>query len=145
MMIDDDTLKELLRINDELMQLCKFLNEKHDMETSSRLIPLVYDLTHILIEAGRTTCTDAAPAPLAGKFDLCTLCKVQPCLPSKAPVEGQVEGSRRFEFLLELTIRLCCRKIYFTGLSSAGRRIRPGKCRSLLNVSLSSRRRFFRC
>jgi hypothetical protein len=27
MMIDDDILKQLLRINDELMQLCKFLNE----------------------------------------------------------------------------------------------------------------------
>ena len=51
MMIGDDTLKELLRIDDELMQLCKFLNAKHDMETSSRLIPLVDDLTHILIEA----------------------------------------------------------------------------------------------
>jgi hypothetical protein len=37
MMIDDDTLKQLLRINDELMQLCKRLNEKRDMETSSRL------------------------------------------------------------------------------------------------------------
>jgi hypothetical protein len=51
LMIDDDTLKQLLRINDELMQLCKWLNEKRDMETSSRLIPLVDDLTHILIEA----------------------------------------------------------------------------------------------
>jgi hypothetical protein len=37
MMTDDDTLKQLLRINDELLQLCKFLNEKRDMETSSRL------------------------------------------------------------------------------------------------------------
>jgi hypothetical protein len=53
MMIDDDSLKQMLRINDELMQLCKFLNEKRDMETSSRLIPLVDDLTHILIEAGK--------------------------------------------------------------------------------------------
>ena len=53
MVIDDDTLKQLLRIDDELMQLCKFLNEKRDMETSSRLIPLVDDLTHILIEAGK--------------------------------------------------------------------------------------------
>jgi hypothetical protein len=32
MMIDDDTLKQLLRINDELMQLCKWLNEKRDTE-----------------------------------------------------------------------------------------------------------------
>jgi hypothetical protein len=53
MMIDDDTLKQLLRINDELFQLCKWLNEKRDMATSSRLIPLVDDLTHILIEAGK--------------------------------------------------------------------------------------------
>jgi hypothetical protein len=60
MEIDDDTLKQLLRINDELMQLCKWLNEKRDMETSSRLIPLVDDLTHILIEAARTNYTNAA-------------------------------------------------------------------------------------
>jgi hypothetical protein len=53
MMIDDDTLKQLLRIDDEPMQLCKWLNEKRDMEASSRLIPLVDDLTHILIEAGK--------------------------------------------------------------------------------------------
>ncbi len=53
MMIDDDTLKQLLRINNELFQLCNWLNEKRDMETSSRLIPLVDDLTHILVEAGK--------------------------------------------------------------------------------------------
>ena len=41
MVIDDDTLKQLLRINDALFQLCKFLNEKRDIETSSRLMPLV--------------------------------------------------------------------------------------------------------
>jgi hypothetical protein len=52
-MIDDDTLKKLLRVNDELIQLCKWLNESRDMATSSRLIPLVDDLTHILIEAGK--------------------------------------------------------------------------------------------
>jgi hypothetical protein len=46
-------LKQLLRINDELMRLCKWLNEKRDIEISSRLIPLVDDLTHILIEAGK--------------------------------------------------------------------------------------------
>jgi hypothetical protein len=46
-------LKKLLRINDRLFQLCKLLNEKRDTEISSRLIPLVDDLTHILIEAGK--------------------------------------------------------------------------------------------
>ena len=53
MMIDNDTLNQLLWINDERLQLCKWLNEKRDMETSSRLIPLVDDLTHVLIEAGK--------------------------------------------------------------------------------------------
>jgi len=53
MMIDDDTLKDLLRIGDDLFQVCKWLNEKRDTATSSRLMPLVDELTHILIEAGK--------------------------------------------------------------------------------------------
>jgi hypothetical protein len=53
MIIDDDTLNQLLRINDGLFQVCKALNEKREIEISSRLIPLVDDLTHILIEAGK--------------------------------------------------------------------------------------------
>ena len=44
---------KLLRINDGLFQLCKPLNEKQEIEISSRLIPLVDDLTHILLEAGK--------------------------------------------------------------------------------------------
>jgi hypothetical protein len=43
MIIDDDTLKQLLQINDELFQSCKWLNERRDPETSSRLAPLVDD------------------------------------------------------------------------------------------------------
>jgi len=35
MMIDDETLKQLLRINDGLFQLCKQLTDKRDIETSS--------------------------------------------------------------------------------------------------------------
>ncbi|HEX9425174.1 MAG TPA: hypothetical protein VF899_18170 [Pyrinomonadaceae bacterium] len=53
MMIDDDTLKQLLQNDDGLMELCKWLRDKHDIEISSRLIPLVDDLTHILVEAGK--------------------------------------------------------------------------------------------
>jgi hypothetical protein len=53
MRIDDDTLKQLLQISDELLQLCKWLNESETQKISSRLIPLVDDLTHILIEAGK--------------------------------------------------------------------------------------------
>jgi hypothetical protein len=47
MMIDDDTLSNCCG------STMNWLNEKRDMETSSRLIPLVDDLTHILIEAGK--------------------------------------------------------------------------------------------
>jgi hypothetical protein len=53
MIIDDDTLKQLLRINDELLRLCKWLNERRETTVSSSLIPLVDDLTHILVEAGK--------------------------------------------------------------------------------------------
>jgi hypothetical protein len=45
MMIDDDTLKDLLRIDDDLFKLCKWLNEKRDTATD--------ELTHVLIEAGK--------------------------------------------------------------------------------------------
>jgi hypothetical protein len=46
-------LKQLLRLDDELMRLCKRLNEQSDATISARLIPLVDDLTHILLEAGK--------------------------------------------------------------------------------------------
>ena len=52
-MISADTLKQLLRIDDELMQLCKFLNEKRDIKCHLALYHWVDDLTHILIEAGK--------------------------------------------------------------------------------------------
>ena len=37
----------------DCFRLCKSLTDKCDIEISSRLIPLVDDLTHILIEAGK--------------------------------------------------------------------------------------------
>jgi hypothetical protein len=52
--MDSDSLKELIQLNDELIELRKRLNEKRDIETSSRLIPIVDGLTHILIEAGKS-------------------------------------------------------------------------------------------
>ena len=51
-LMDDDTLKQLLRINDELLQLCRWLTDKGDREISSRLMLLADELNHILIEAG---------------------------------------------------------------------------------------------
>ncbi len=50
MMIDDDTLNRLLRINDALFKLCKSLTDNRDIETSSScLIPLVDALTDFMI------------------------------------------------------------------------------------------------
>jgi hypothetical protein len=41
MMIDDDTLKELLRIDDGLMQLCKWLNEQRETTIVTRMLQSV--------------------------------------------------------------------------------------------------------
>jgi hypothetical protein len=55
MMIDDDTLKQLLRINDELLQPLQVAERK---ARHGNLFPADTtrdDLTHILIEPGKTT------------------------------------------------------------------------------------------
>jgi hypothetical protein len=39
MEIDDDTLKQLLQINDELLQLCKWLNESATWKLHLALYP----------------------------------------------------------------------------------------------------------
>ena len=39
-------------------QVCKWLNEKDDIEVSSRLIPLVDEHTHLLIEAEKNKCNE---------------------------------------------------------------------------------------
>jgi hypothetical protein len=60
MMIDDDTLKQLLRINDELLQLCKWLNEKRDMPCVAashlRSSLVIYGFAGILTAIYRDTC-----------------------------------------------------------------------------------------
>ncbi|MGE5220205.1 MAG: hypothetical protein ACM3SP_24650 [Chloroflexota bacterium] len=53
MMIDDDTLSPRLAIKDELFQLCKWLYEKRNTAASARLVPLVDELTQILLEASK--------------------------------------------------------------------------------------------
>jgi hypothetical protein len=52
-MIDDDTLKQQLRINDELLELCKWLKERRDMETSSPSYRSCMTQSIILLEAGK--------------------------------------------------------------------------------------------
>ena len=48
-MIDDVTLKQLLWINDRLFEICKRLNDTPAVEVSAQLLPIVNDLTHILL------------------------------------------------------------------------------------------------
>ena len=43
--MDDDTYQGLSRIDEQLMELCRWLNEKRDIETASRLIPITDDLS----------------------------------------------------------------------------------------------------
>jgi hypothetical protein len=101
MVIDEDTLKQLLRINDELLRLCKWLNEKRDMETSSRLIPLVDDLTHILIEAGKNKFT-LMMQPYKGYFIDGSALMVHPFSPDWY-VGGSVLVPGRSSSIVEIT------------------------------------------
>ena len=50
--MDDDTYQRLSRLDEQLIQLCHWLNEKHDIATASRLIPIMDDLTHLVAELG---------------------------------------------------------------------------------------------
>lgn len=51
---DDHILKQLLRIRDDLFQICNLGDEKHENEISSRLIPLVDELMHVLLDEGKS-------------------------------------------------------------------------------------------
>lgn len=44
MITDDETLRKLLRINDELLQICKLLNKRKELVIASRLVPLTDEL-----------------------------------------------------------------------------------------------------
>jgi len=48
--MDDDTYHRLNRIHDELMQVCRWLNEKRDVATASRLMPITEELTRLVAE-----------------------------------------------------------------------------------------------
>ena len=45
--MDDDTYQCLSRIDEQLMELCRWLNEKREFATASRLIPITDDLTRV--------------------------------------------------------------------------------------------------
>jgi hypothetical protein len=49
--MDEDAIQRLNRIHDELIQLCRWLNEKRGVATRSRLIPITDELTHLVAES----------------------------------------------------------------------------------------------
>ena len=48
--VDNDKLLRLLNINEELMDVCDWLNEQHYTKTASRLIPITDNLTRLAAE-----------------------------------------------------------------------------------------------
>ena len=48
--IDGDTFLRLLGINEELIKVCRSLNEERDFDTASRLQLIADDLTHVVGE-----------------------------------------------------------------------------------------------
>jgi hypothetical protein len=50
--MNDDTYQRLSDINHQLIQLCVWLNSRGDPETASRLVPITYNLTRLVVDLG---------------------------------------------------------------------------------------------
>ena len=48
--MDDEAFQRLNRIDDQLIEVCRWLNEKNDIATASRLIPIMDGLTRLVAE-----------------------------------------------------------------------------------------------
>jgi uncharacterized protein YicC (UPF0701 family) len=48
--MDDDAYQRLNRIAEQLMELCRWVIEKRDVATASRLIPITEELTRLVAE-----------------------------------------------------------------------------------------------
>ena len=48
--MDDEQYERLSEINDRLLELCGWVNARFDIETASRLVPIVDDLTRLVAE-----------------------------------------------------------------------------------------------
>jgi hypothetical protein len=48
--MNDGAFQLLTQINDELVDLCKWVKERGNVETASRLAPIVNSLTRLLIQ-----------------------------------------------------------------------------------------------
>jgi hypothetical protein len=48
--MNDASVQRLMQINDKLVDLCKWLKQRGDLETALRLTPIVDSLTRILIQ-----------------------------------------------------------------------------------------------
>jgi hypothetical protein len=52
--MNDEQFQLLCRIDDELIQLCKWLNESRDIASASRLIPIMDEVTILVAEVGQS-------------------------------------------------------------------------------------------
>jgi hypothetical protein len=50
--MDDETLQRLSGITDPLIHLCDWLNENRDFATATRLLPIMDDITQLVVESG---------------------------------------------------------------------------------------------
>jgi len=48
--MDDDEFERLSAINDELLELCGWVNQRLDTETAAKLSPIVDKLTRLVAE-----------------------------------------------------------------------------------------------
>lgn len=48
--MDAEKLLRLLHIDEELIEICQWLNERHEIDTASRLIPVADHLTRLVAE-----------------------------------------------------------------------------------------------
>ena len=48
--MDDESLRRLAAVNEELIHLCSWLNRNRDFETASKVIPIVQSLTRLVVE-----------------------------------------------------------------------------------------------
>jgi len=48
--MDDDAFQRLSRIDEQLLQFCRWLDERRYLDTASRLAPIAKDLTILVAE-----------------------------------------------------------------------------------------------
>jgi len=61
--MNDERLLRLLHINEELIEICQWLNENKNSELASHFVPITDELTRLIFEISMEKST--APAPFS--------------------------------------------------------------------------------